>query len=138
MIKEKSAGAIVFRKDDEIKYLILHYGAGHWEFVKGHIEKDEEEEQTVIRELGEETGIKKAEFVPEFRKEINYYYKKKTGETVFKTVVFFLLESKESKVTLSKEHIGYRWVGIDTALKTLTFDNSKQVIAEADKFIKNL
>ncbi|MBW3017147.1 NUDIX domain-containing protein [Candidatus Woesearchaeota archaeon] len=138
MIKEKSAGAIVFRKDDERKYLILHYGAGHWEFVKGHIEKDEEEEQTVIRELGEETGIKKAEFVPEFRKEINYYNKKKTGETVFKTVVFFLLESKESKVTLSKEHIGYRWVGIDTALKTLTFDNSKQVIAEADKFIKNL
>lgn len=138
MATEKSAGAIVFRRiGKEIKYLILHYGAGHWEFVKGHIEKGEKEEQTVLRELREETGITNAEFVPDFRKEISYYFKDK-GQTVYKTVVFYLLETIEENVTLSDEHIGHKWANLSAALKTLTFDNSKQIIQQADDFLKKL
>jgi 8-oxo-dGTP pyrophosphatase MutT (NUDIX family) len=138
MIKQKSAGAVVFRRDGkDIKYLVLHYEAGHWDFVKGKVEKGEEEKQTVLRELKEETGIGKADFIPDFRKEINYYFKKE-GETVFKTAAFYLLETKEEKVKLSFEHVGYRWVGLDTALKTLTFDNAKEIVKEAEDFIKNL
>jgi len=33
MKKEKSAGAIVFKKDKEIEYLLLNYEAGHWDFL---------------------------------------------------------------------------------------------------------
>jgi len=42
MPKEKSAGAIILRKEDnKIYYLLLHYHSGHWEFPKGHIEGKE-------------------------------------------------------------------------------------------------
>ena len=53
MVKEKSAGAIIYHKNAEIKFLLLHYGAGHWDLAKGHVEEGETEEQTVSREVEE-------------------------------------------------------------------------------------
>ena len=48
---EKSAGAVIFRKqNDAILYLLLHYEAGHWDLAKGHIEKGESLEETARRE----------------------------------------------------------------------------------------
>lgn len=39
---EKSAGAVIFRKEEgKIYYLLLHYQARHWDFPKGHLEKGE-------------------------------------------------------------------------------------------------
>lgn len=136
MKKELSAGAVLFRREGgKIKYLLLHYGAGHWDFVKGHVEAGEEEKQTVMRELREETSIANAEFVPGFKKEVSYYFKDKT-DTIYKTVVFYLLETKESEVKLSFEHIGYRWATLQSAVNTLTFDNAKEIVQAAEKYLK--
>ena len=63
MISEKSCGAVVFLKSREVNYLLLHYEAGHWDFVKGNVEPTESEKDTVIRELQEETGIADAKFI---------------------------------------------------------------------------
>jgi len=58
MEEEKSAGAVTFYKEgSNIEFLLLHYGKGHWGFPKGHIEANESEEQAMLRELEEETGI---------------------------------------------------------------------------------
>jgi len=53
----KSCGAVVYRENAQVKYLLLHYGGAHWDFVKGEMEEDESEEETARRELEEETGI---------------------------------------------------------------------------------
>ena len=58
MEHEKSCGAVIFRVGNATKYLLLHYEAGHWDFVKGHSEKGESEEETVRREILEETGLR--------------------------------------------------------------------------------
>ncbi|MGI0011383.1 MAG: NUDIX domain-containing protein, partial [Nitrosopumilaceae archaeon] len=58
MIEERSAGAVLFSETDSGKiFLLLNYPSGHWDFVKGNIEKGETLQQTVIREIREETGI---------------------------------------------------------------------------------
>ncbi|MDP3780034.1 MAG: NUDIX domain-containing protein, partial [Nitrosopumilaceae archaeon] len=58
MIKEQSAGTVLFIEEDKEKlFLLLHYPTGHWDFVKGKIENNESPEQAVIRETKEETGI---------------------------------------------------------------------------------
>ena len=58
VLHEKSCGAVVFLKTlEETKYLLLQYEAGHWDFVKGNVEPEESEKETVLRELQEETGI---------------------------------------------------------------------------------
>lgn len=139
MPKEKSCGAIVFkRQKNEIKYLLLHYGAGHWDFPKGNQEKSEKEEQTALREIKEETGIEDIEFADGFREAINYFYKQ-GGETVFKEVVFFLAQSAADEVKLSFEHIGYAWVSYEHAYKKLTFNNAKELLRKANQFLyKNM
>ena len=135
MATEKSCGAVVFRRQkDGIKYLLLHYEAGHWDFPKGNQEKNEKEEQTAAREIKEETGIEDIEFVDGFQETIKYFYKK-GEETVYKEVIFLLAESATEHVELSKEHIGYAWMGYEHAFKKLTFNNSKELLEKADKFL---
>ena len=135
MPKEKSCGAVVFIQHKEgLKYLLLHYEAGHWDFPKGNQEKNEKEEQAAAREIKEETGIEDIEFADGFREVIKYFYKK--GEkTVYKEVVFFLAQSAADKVTLSKEHIGYTWLGYENAYKRLTFNNSKKLLRKANQLL---
>ena len=134
MLNEKSCGAVVFAKTPEIKYVLLQYEAGHWDFVKGNVEKGETEKDTTVRELGEETGIKDARFIEGFREKIGYYYKRQ-GATIYKEVVFFLMESPATRVTLSFEHIGYAWLTYDGAMEKLTFKNARDVLQKAQQFI---
>jgi len=136
MLREKSCGAVVFiKKDDDIKYLLLNYAAGHWDFVKGNVEPNESEKQTVARELQEETGITGAQFIDGFREAISYFYRRQ-GLTIHKEVVFFLMEAYTDKVELSFEHVGYVWLDYQHALEKLTFKNSKDVLLKAHDDLK--
>ena len=136
MGQEKSCGAIVFKKqkDGSAKYLLLHYGAGHWDFPKGNQEKKETEEQAAAREIKEETGIEGIEFVPDFKEPIKYFYKK-GEETIYKEVLYFLAQSMTEHVNLSSEHIGYAWLGYENAFKKLTFNTSKELLRKANQFL---
>ncbi|MFH0711082.1 MAG: NUDIX domain-containing protein [Candidatus Aenigmatarchaeota archaeon] len=127
MIKEKSAGAIIFKKDDKIRYLFLKkkYKTEYWDLPKGNIEKGENEEETVKREIEEETGLKDLKFVKGFKEKINYFYKKEK-DTVFKEVVFFLAESKSEEVKISPEHDSYEWVVYEEAINRVK-DNTRKV-----------
>jgi 8-oxo-dGTP pyrophosphatase MutT (NUDIX family) len=130
---ERSAGAVVVREGEEPKYLLLHYQGGHWDFVKGNIEADEEEKETVLRELEEETGISDGRLIEGFRESINYIYKR--GKQVFyKEVVFYLVTTRTEEVKLSYEHQGYDWLSYEDALARLTYKNARQVLEKAKSF----
>ena len=86
MKREKSCGAVIFRQEDGGRYyLVLKSTQGHWTLCKGHVEGDETERETAIREIREETGLAVG-FVDGFREVITY--SPKPGVT--KDVVFFL------------------------------------------------
>jgi len=135
LLREKSCGAVVFLKNTEVKYLLLHYEAGHWDFVKGNVEPNESEKETVIRELREETGIADAQFIEGFREKIEYFYRRQ-GATIHKEVIFFLIETHTEKVKLSYEHVGYTWLDYQNAMKRLTFKNAKDVLQKAHELLK--
>ena len=138
MIKERSAGAVIFyAAEGEPEYLLLHYTAGHWDFPKGNIEPGESELETVRREVEEETGIRDIELVYGFRKLIHYHYRK-GKELVSKEVVFYLAESKTKDVRISWEHTGYVWLGYEDALKKLTYKNAKELLKDAHEVVKSL
>ena len=137
LLREKSCGAVVFlKKEDKTLYLLLNYAAGHWDFVKGNVEPNENEKQTVVRELREETSITDAAFLEGFRESISYFYRRQ-GLTVHKEVVFYLMESKTEKVELSFEHVGYIWLDYEHAMEKLTFKNSKDVLQKARNYPKD-
>ena len=135
MFNEKSCGAVVFTKNTEVNYLLMHYEAGHWDFVKGNVEPNESEKDTVIRELREETSIVDARFIEGFREKIDYFYKRQ-GATIYKEVVFFLMETRTAKVKLSYEHVGYDWLPYQSAMEKLTFKNAKDVLQKTHEFLK--
>lgn len=138
---EKSAGAIIFHKNKEVKYLLLHYPSGakapkeYWDLPKGHIEKGEKEIDTVKREVREETGLENIELIEGFKEWIKYFFKLK-GKTIFKTVVFYLAKTREEKVKISQEHLGYKWLPYQQALEQLTFQNAKDILKKANQFLK--
>jgi bis(5'-nucleosidyl)-tetraphosphatase len=134
-ISEKSCGAVVVLTNTTPKYLLLHYEAGHWDFVKGNVEPKESEKDTVIRELQEETGIVKARFIDDFREKTEYFYRRQ-GATIHKEVIFFLMETHTETVKLSFEHVGFIWLDYQQAMDKLTFKNAKDVLRKAHKLLK--
>ena len=154
MPREKSAGAIIFRKEEgNIYYLLLNYPPsnegkrGQWGFAKGHVEKDETEQQTALREIAEETGIKDIKIIQGFKKLEKYFFRKSYGlegearkkaPWVFKSVVFFLAETKTKDVKISHEHTGFLWLPIEEAIKKTTFKNSKKLLKDANDFITKI
>jgi bis(5'-nucleosidyl)-tetraphosphatase len=136
MQEERSAGAVLFSlKDKEPIYLILHYTAGHWDFPKGNIEEDEDELTTVRREVKEETSICDIKFVDGFRKIVEYMYRR-AGRLVHKVVIYYLAYTDTLQVRLSYEHNDYRWGRFNEIMSILTYNNSKMVLEEADRFLK--
>ena len=136
----KSIGSVIYRRAEEggLKFLLLHYPGtkkDYWGLVKGHIEKGESEEETLKREIFEETGIRNLKIAPDFRKEIRYFFQVKE-RTIFKRVIFYLVETAESEVKISEEHIGYDWLVFDKALERITFGGPKKILKKADKYLR--
>ena len=136
MIKQNSAGIIVFReKKHNNEYLLLHYESGHWDFPKGKIETGETELEAAKRELNEEAGIE-AEIYDGFKKKIEYMFTNSSGELVSKSVVFFVGKAKTDNIKLSFEHIGYKWLPFDDAIKQLTYKTAREILEKANSFIE--
>ena len=136
MDKEKSCGAIVFRKvKNNIEVLIIkHKNGGHWSFPKGHVEGDETEHETARREILEETGIE-VSFVTGFREPVTYSPK----QNVIKDVVYFLAEALNYDFVIQEEEISQvRWININDADKYLTYNNDKGLIFSARTALRRM
>ena len=142
-LHEKSVGGVIFRhvrlgRKETIVYLLLHYRlhSDYWDFPRGGMEPGENERQTGLREIREETGLKEEDlrFADGFRAAIHYFYML-DGTRRSKDAVYFLAESKSDAVRLSSEHAGFTWAEYDDALKKVTYENAKRVIKEAHDFL---
>ena len=135
---EFSAGGVVAKKDNG-KTLILtsqhsqHHG---WVFPKGligdHV-KGEQKEDTAIREVEEETGVKGKIIKP--LTPVEYWYAFK-GEKIKKTVYYFLMEYVSGDITNHDwEMENVEWLPESEVKKRLTYPSDKKVWQEASKLI---
>jgi 8-oxo-dGTP pyrophosphatase MutT (NUDIX family) len=135
MIEETSAGIVLFRKENEKNmFLLLHYPSGHWDFVKGKMERGESTHETATRETQEETGITDIKYLENFEEWIEYNFQYQ-GELVQKKVVFFLAETKTEEIKISHEHSGFIWTDYNSAMEKTTFDNAKTVLTKAQALL---
>ncbi len=143
MIFEKSAGAIIYRKNKEkIEFLLLESKSiskknphNIWSFPKGLVEEGESDNQVALREIREETGITNLNLIPGFKITEKFMYRR-DNELVSKTVNYFLAKDKvTSEVVISNEHIGFLWLSFEDAQKTIKIKAVRDSLLKANDFI---
>jgi len=134
--QERSAGFVLFRETREgaRQYLLLDYGR-HWDFPKGHLEKGEDDLSAALREVREETGISDPQVIPDFHREITYFFRDRKKGLIRKTVAFFLgrTEVRDEGIVLSHEHEGFVFVPYDIAMRQTTYANAREVLRLAEE-----
>src|SRR3989344_3227225 len=137
--REISAGLVVFRRTDEgPKFLLLYHGGRYWNFPKGKIEAEEKSLEAAARETGEETGLKAADL--RLKKKFKAYerftfYRNK--KRIFKTVIFYLAETRRRQIEVSSEHEGFGWFLYKDAQRLLkSYKESENVLRQAYQFLR--
>ncbi len=133
MIKEKSCGAVVYKKEGgEYLFLLETMRLGHISLPKGHVEADETEAQTALREIKEETNLDVV-LDTGFRRGVSY----SPYEGCIKDVVFFIAEAKNDLKMQNQECevSSLMWASFEEAKKLLTFDSDKQTLTAAYNYL---
>lgn len=133
---EKACGAVVFTKiNNEIKYVIIQQIEGFHGFPKGHVEGEETEEQTALREIYEEIGVK-VKLIEEFKNVVEYPLPKK--KDTMKQVVYFVAEYEGQELKIQEEELlSVQILSYDEAMEILEYENSKEILKKANDFLKN-
>ncbi len=140
MVKlEYSAGAIVYCMDDKPSFLFVQntLKTTYWEFPKGKIEAKENIEETVKREVTEETNLKNLEIIPEFKHVLTWFFKFK-GDLIKKEAVYLIVKiPKEDKnnVKISSEHEAFKWMTYEEGLNNFRGKHNKGMLRKAYEFI---
>lgn len=135
MIREKSCGAVILKKEEEIKVLLVQMkNGGHFSFPKGHVEGNETETETATREIMEETSLR-VKFIKGFRKSTEY----SPEEGVLKEVIYFLAVPEEGGFIPQEEEIlSIKWFSEKEAVDAVTYHNDKIILRDALSFFKSL
>lgn len=132
-----SAGGVIFRTNNnstEIA-LVAVKGGKVWCLPKGIVDRGERPEETAVREVREETGLKGR--IKDKVGEISYwYYIKGENARCRKTVHFYLMEYLNGS---TKDHDAEvddaSWFLLDEALKKVSYKGDKEIIEKAKEMI---
>ena len=134
---EYSCGAVVFTRIDGKPHYVLvrakDQPVGCHGFPKGHMEPGETEEQTALREIYEEVGLR-VRLLPGFRAVTEYAlpYPPDTR----KRVGFFLAEYDGQKTTVQESELAAITIAPwPQALELTEFADSKRILTEAHEFL---
>ena len=134
MKQEKSCGAIILKdKDEKLKVLLVKHNQGHWAFAKGHVEENETEEETALREIKEETSLD-VKLDTNFRTTVTYSPMK----GVEKEVVYFLAYKLGGNETPQLEEIAeMEWLSLEDAMNKVTYERDKDILQKVEKYLNN-
>ena len=131
---EKSCGVIVFtRVENTIKYVIIKSVNGFYGFPKGHVENNETEIDTALREVFEEVGLKPT-LVDGFKETVEYYI---PSINVQKQVVYYLGEYKNQDIVYQKEELlNAELYDYNDAIKLFSHQNNIDLLQKASEYIE--
>ena len=130
--REYSAGGVVYKKENHKLYFLLgkHSGYHKWVLPKGLIDPGEKAENTAVREVEEECGIK-TKIIAKIPGPERYIYTM-NGIKIFKLVRYFLMEYVSGDIANHDfEMEAVEWLPYDEAQQKLNFHGAQQVLEKA-------
>ncbi len=132
---EKSCGAVILYRNErnrELMILMVRNNNGRfYSFPKGHVEYSENEHETAVREVKEETNLD-VEILDGFREVSDYCPFGK----IRKRVVFFLAVTRRNNIKLQESEIdSYTWVPLSKAKAACNYDNDSRVIEKVRQYL---
>lgn len=138
--REVSAGGVVFRRgpDGGATFLLIRDSYRHWGLPKGHLEDGESPAQAALRETAEETGLGDLLLQGPIRI-IDWHFRFR-GRRIHKFCHFFLFESPSAEAVPQVDEgiTACRWLSLEQALETLSYDNARGVLKRAGEMARTL
>lgn len=138
LTNDYSYGVVPVVRGDVDRFLIVKQKKS-WSFPKGHIEGNESTEETVMRELKEETGIENIEILD--TPKIFESYISESDPNIFKTNEYFIGILEEQEVSIQENEIyGYKWATYEEAIETFDsepiYSSRKDVLNKAKELLE--
>lgn len=145
MNKEFSAGAIIFKKEnDSFLFLVIYSSRNNtWGFPKGHLEAGETKKEAASREIREEVGLENLYFIDGFSEETMYETISKIlpfkGQGIKKYVTYFLCEAKNQDIIVDNKEISdYKFLPLNKAEQLIGVRNLNNILRKAHDFLQGL
>ena len=136
--REFSAGGVLIKRIRGVPHVaaIRPQGKkeGVWALPKGNLDPGERPEETAVREVWEETGVRAT--LVEKLGDVKYTYTRRNGVRVFKIVSFFLCTAGRGRLGEIEERMRIevaeaRWLPLADAPRLLTYGGEKQMAKQA-------
>lgn len=149
--REFSAGALVLRHMQDKWWVAVIEPGRHGEpedrrnvvaLPKGNVDTGEKPEQTAVREVLEETGLR-AKPITRLAS-IRYVYSRKWagGEKIFKVVTFYLMKYQSGRIGQIKDEMKHEvrrayWLQLEEAAQKLSYKGEKQMAGQALTYVES-
>lgn len=138
IVREPTAGGIVFRRDSEggVEILLIQDSKDRWTIPKGHIEEGETAQETAKREIGEEAGLTETEVLGWLGK-IHFRYRR-VDKLVLMTTQIYLVRAVGNSNAIQKEEWmnGIKWFKFNDALDAIEYEDIGKLMLMAMKRIR--
>ena len=138
MEREFSAGGVLIKRIKGRAHLaaIRPQGKpeGVWALPKGNLDPGEKPEETALREVWEETGVRGR--LIEKLGDVKYTYTRRGGLRVFKIVSFYLVAAGRGRLGEIEERMKIevaeaRWLPLEEAPKLLAYGGEREMAVKA-------
>ena len=107
---------------------------GTWALPKGNLDPGEKPDETALREVWEETGVRGT--LVEKLGDVKYTYTRRGGVRVFKIVSFYLVAAGRGRLGEIEERMKIevaeaRWLPLDEAPKLLAYGGEREMAKKA-------
>ncbi|MCX8030108.1 MAG: NUDIX hydrolase [Thermodesulfovibrionales bacterium] len=133
----KSSGGVIYRSKDKIIEiaLIAIKNKKIWTIPKGLIDKGETAEETAIREIAEETGLK-GEVIKFIGEKSYWFYIKEGNVKCKKTVSYYLLKYIYGELKKQTEEVDEaKWFPLEEAINLVTYRTDQEILMKAKELL---
>ncbi|RDI13109.1 NUDIX hydrolase [Flavobacterium sp. AG291] len=128
----KAGGGLVYNKKGEVLFILRN---GKWDLPKGGIEKGEDIEDTAVREVEEETGVKNLKITNKLQK--TYHIFKRNGTYRLKITHWYEMKTDYTGKLFGQLEEGIEkvaWLNADQIKEALTnsYENIKLLFEDAE------